>query len=126
VWNDHPKDAEAWKAWVKTRSDALAETLPELRSRLGVKVEPTRIAGVPAFIVTPGEIAPLKGLEGFGLELLDGGELLIGLRRRGGRCILLRLGLGMKRADQQSADGDRRRGAHCHPHSAAEDPSSHR
>jgi acetyl esterase/lipase len=57
VWNDHPKDAEAWKAWVKTRSDALAETLPELRSRLGVKVEPTRIAGVPAFIVTPGEIA---------------------------------------------------------------------
>ena len=56
VWNDHPKDAEAWKAWVKTRSDALAETLPELRSRLGVKVEPTTIAGVPAFVVTPSEI----------------------------------------------------------------------
>ena len=56
VWNDHPKDAEAWKAWVKTRSDGLAATLPELRSRLGVKVEPTTIAGVPAFVVTPSEI----------------------------------------------------------------------
>ena len=34
VWNDHPKDAEAWKAWVKMRSDALLATLPELRSGL--------------------------------------------------------------------------------------------
>ena len=56
VWNDHPKDAEAWKAWVKTRSDGLLATLPELRSRLGVKVEPTTIAGVAAFVVTPSEI----------------------------------------------------------------------
>jgi acetyl esterase/lipase len=56
VWNDHPKDAEAWKAWVKTRSDGLAATLPDLRAKLNVKVEPTKIGGVPAFIVTPDAI----------------------------------------------------------------------
>lgn len=56
VWNDHPKDAAAWKAWVKTRSDGLAATLPDLRAKLGVKVEPTRIGGVNAFIVTPDQI----------------------------------------------------------------------
>jgi monoterpene epsilon-lactone hydrolase len=56
VWNDHPKDAEAWKAWVKTRSDGLAATLPGLREKLGVKVEPTKIGGVKAFIVTPDNI----------------------------------------------------------------------
>jgi len=56
VWNDHPKDAAAWKAWVKTRSDGLAATLPDLRAKLGVKVEPTKIGGVNAFIVTPDQI----------------------------------------------------------------------
>jgi epsilon-lactone hydrolase len=56
VWNDHPKDADAWKAWVKTRSDGLAATLPALREKLGVKVEPTKIGGVNAFIVTPDNI----------------------------------------------------------------------
>ena len=38
-----PKDAEAWKAWVKPRR-ARRETLPELRAGAGVKVEPTKIA----------------------------------------------------------------------------------
>lgn len=56
VWNDHPKDAAAWKAWVKTRSDGLAATLPDLRARLNVKVEPTTIGGVPAFVVMPDAI----------------------------------------------------------------------
>jgi monoterpene epsilon-lactone hydrolase len=56
VWNDHPKDADAWKAWVKTRSDGLAATLPGLREKLGVKVEATKIGGVNAFIVTPDNI----------------------------------------------------------------------
>jgi acetyl esterase/lipase len=56
VWNDHPKDAAAWKAWVKMRSDGLAATLPGLREKLGVKVEPTTIAGVNAYIVTPSDI----------------------------------------------------------------------
>jgi epsilon-lactone hydrolase len=56
IWNDHPKDAAAWKALINARAEAVAKTLPDLRARLGVKVEPTKIAGVNAFIVTPDSI----------------------------------------------------------------------
>lgn len=56
IWNDHPKDAAAWKALINMRAEAVAKTLPELRERLGVKVEPTKIGGVNAFIVTPDNI----------------------------------------------------------------------
>ncbi len=53
IWNDHPKDAAAWKTLINARAEAVAKTLPDLRARLGVKVEPTKIAGVNAFMVTP-------------------------------------------------------------------------
>jgi acetyl esterase/lipase len=56
IWNDHPKDAAAWKVLINARAEAVAKTLPELRARLGVKVEPTTIGGVNAFIVTPNDI----------------------------------------------------------------------
>jgi epsilon-lactone hydrolase len=56
IWNDHPKDAAAWKALIKQRAEAVEKTLPDLRARLGVKVEPTKIGGVNAFIVTPNDI----------------------------------------------------------------------
>jgi acetyl esterase/lipase len=56
IWNDHPKDAAAWKALINARAEAVAKTLPELREKLGVKVEPTKIGGVNAFIVTPDAI----------------------------------------------------------------------
>jgi epsilon-lactone hydrolase len=53
IWNEHPKDAAAWKALIKTRADAVAATLPDLRAKLDVKVVPTKIGGVNVFIVTP-------------------------------------------------------------------------
>jgi monoterpene epsilon-lactone hydrolase len=53
IWNEHPKDAAAWKALIKTRADAVAATLPDLRAKLEVKVTPTKIGGVNVFIVTP-------------------------------------------------------------------------
>jgi monoterpene epsilon-lactone hydrolase len=53
TWNLHPKDAAEWKALINMRADAVAKTLPDLRARLGVKVEATKIGGVNAFIVTP-------------------------------------------------------------------------
>jgi acetyl esterase/lipase len=56
MWNDHPKDAAAWKALIKMRAEAVEKTLPDLRGRLGVKVEPTKIGGVNAFIVTPSDM----------------------------------------------------------------------
>jgi len=56
IWNDHPKDAAAWKALIKMRAEAVEKTLPDLRARLGVKVEPAKVAGVNTFIVTPNDI----------------------------------------------------------------------
>jgi acetyl esterase/lipase len=56
IWNEHPKDAAAWKALIKARADAVAATLPDLRAKLDVKVEPAKIAGVNVFIVTPDAI----------------------------------------------------------------------
>ena len=57
TWNEHPKNAQEWKALIDTRAAAVLATLPALRARLGVKVEPTTIAGVKAFLVTPDTIA---------------------------------------------------------------------
>lgn len=56
TWNVHPKSAQEWKELINMRADAVAKTLPDLRTRLGVKVEPTKIGGVNAFIVTPDTI----------------------------------------------------------------------
>ena len=56
TWNDHPKNAAEWKKLIDMRAEAVAKTLPELRAKLGVTVEPTKIGGVNAFIVTPGNI----------------------------------------------------------------------
>jgi acetyl esterase/lipase len=57
IWNDHPKSAEEWKALIARRADDIAKTLPELRQRLGVTVEPTVIGGVKAWLVTPDSVA---------------------------------------------------------------------
>jgi monoterpene epsilon-lactone hydrolase len=56
IWNDHPKSAEEWKVLIARLADGLVATLPDLRQRLGVRVEPTVIGGVKAYIVTPESI----------------------------------------------------------------------
>ena len=38
-WNDHPKDAAAWKTLIQTRADQIIKTLPALREKFGVKSE---------------------------------------------------------------------------------------
>src|SRR5437016_577670 len=58
TWNVIPKTAEEWKAQVKAGADAAVQALPALRQALHVKVEPTTIDGVKAFIVTPETISP--------------------------------------------------------------------
>jgi monoterpene epsilon-lactone hydrolase len=55
-WNDHPKDADAWKVLIKTRADAIIKTLPGLREKLGVKSEQVTVAGVNCYILTPDSI----------------------------------------------------------------------
>jgi epsilon-lactone hydrolase len=52
-WNDHPKDAAAWKALINMRAEQIIKTLPGLREKLGVKSEQVTIAGVPCYIITP-------------------------------------------------------------------------
>jgi epsilon-lactone hydrolase len=56
IWNDHPKSAEEWKVLIARLADGMVATLPDLRQRLGVRVEPTVIGGVKAYIVTPESI----------------------------------------------------------------------
>jgi epsilon-lactone hydrolase len=53
TWNVAPKSPAEWKAIVDKAAAAVIATLPEIRAALGVTVQPTTIAGVKAFIVTP-------------------------------------------------------------------------
>ena len=56
IWNEHPKSAAEWKVLIARLANGVVVTLPELRQRLGVKVEPTVIGGVKAYVVTPESI----------------------------------------------------------------------
>jgi acetyl esterase/lipase len=55
-WNDHPKDAAAWKALINARAELIIKTLPGMREKLGVKSEQVTIAGVNCYILTPDSI----------------------------------------------------------------------
>ena len=57
-WNVVPKTPAEWKAIVDKAAAAVVATLPEIRERLGVSVQPTTIDGVKAFIVKPKTTAP--------------------------------------------------------------------
>jgi len=56
-WNTHPKSAQEWKEFVQQRTVISVKIAAALREKMGVKVEPTVIGGVNAYIVTPREIA---------------------------------------------------------------------
>jgi acetyl esterase/lipase len=58
LWNVIPKTADEWKVQVSAGAAATLRTLPALRERLGVTVEPTLIDGVKAFRATPDTIPP--------------------------------------------------------------------
>ena len=55
-WNDHPRDAAAWKTLISMRADVINKTLPGLREKFGVKSEQVTIAGVNCYILTPDAI----------------------------------------------------------------------
>ena len=58
TWNVIPKTAEEWKAQVDASAAAMVKTLPALREKLGVRMEPLTIDGVNAYMVTPENIPP--------------------------------------------------------------------
>jgi acetyl esterase/lipase len=53
TWSEHPKSAQEWKVLIARVSDPIVAILPDMRKRLRVKVEPTVLGGVKAYIVTP-------------------------------------------------------------------------
>jgi monoterpene epsilon-lactone hydrolase len=57
-WNVLPKTPDEWRTATAAGADATIRLLPGMRERLHVKVEPTMIAGVHAFIVTPDVVPP--------------------------------------------------------------------
>jgi len=58
IWNEHPKSDAEWKALITRLQTGAEAGLPDLRKRLNVKVEPSTVAGVKTFMVTPETIAP--------------------------------------------------------------------
>lgn len=53
TWNVVPKSDDEWKAVVDKAAQGVVATLPELRAKLGVTVQPATMGGVKVFIVTP-------------------------------------------------------------------------
>jgi epsilon-lactone hydrolase len=58
AWDANPKSAAEWKELVAKLAAAGAALQPALREKLGVTMEPTVIAGVKAYILTPKVIPP--------------------------------------------------------------------
>src|SRR3954467_8623162 len=58
TWNVIPTTPEGWKEQVKAGYDATMKALPALREMMKVKVEPTTLDGVKAYLVTPETIPP--------------------------------------------------------------------
>ena len=57
-WDVLPKSGDEWKAVAAAGAAATIQTLPGLRERMQVKVEPITIGGVKAYVVTPDVIPP--------------------------------------------------------------------
>jgi epsilon-lactone hydrolase len=51
--NADPKTPEEWKAFVNQRAQSILAVLPALQENLRITVEPSTLAGVKVFIVTP-------------------------------------------------------------------------
>jgi len=92
IWNEHPKSAEEWKVLIARLADGVVATLPELRQRLGVKVEPTVIGGVKAYVITP-ESIPETNRNRL-LVHVHGGGYVFGPGEAGTREAILMAGYG--------------------------------
>src|SRR6516225_9927992 len=92
IWNEHPKSAEEWKVLIARDADGVVATLPDLRQRLGVKVEPTVIGGVKAYVVTP-EAIPETNRNRL-LVHVHGGGYVFGPGEAGTREAILMAGYG--------------------------------
>ena len=60
-WDTLPKTGEEWVPIVQTTAAATLKNVPGMQERLHVKIEPSTIDGVKAFIVTPEGFRPKTG-----------------------------------------------------------------
>src|SRR3954471_18158620 len=58
TYNQIPATNEGWKKQIRGVEEGTAKAPPALREALKVKVEPTTLDGVKAFIVTPENMPP--------------------------------------------------------------------
>ncbi|TCI00901.1 steryl acetyl hydrolase [Roseococcus sp. SYP-B2431] len=74
-WDSIPRDAAGWRALQAQSAATVAPHLPALRQHLKVQVEATRIAGVPAFVITPEDL-PAANRDRLLVHLHGGGYVL--------------------------------------------------
>lgn len=96
-WDVIPSDAAGWRRMQTASSAAIEPEMPALRAALRVEVERSRIAGVPVFVITPQQVAPvnrdrlLMHLHGGGYVLYPGevgaGEAMLMASHGGFRCV---------------------------------------
>jgi monoterpene epsilon-lactone hydrolase len=57
-WEVAPQTAAAWKELVVQSAAAVAPDIAAIRQRFDIKVEQSAVAGVPVFVITPGNLPP--------------------------------------------------------------------
>jgi acetyl esterase/lipase len=92
IWNDHPKDARAWKTWAGDFDARAEKLLPPLREKLGVTSTAGRIAGVPVFTLAPKALPAAHGDRV--LLHLHGGGYVLGGGESGTQEAILMAGIG--------------------------------
>jgi acetyl esterase/lipase len=90
AFNIPPETSAGWKARVEKAAAATIAALPALREALGVTVEPTTVAGVKAFTVTPRSIPERN--QGRLLLHLHGGVRVLNPGQAGTREAILMAG----------------------------------
>lgn len=75
AFNAVPASPQEWKARVAAAAQLNMALLPGLRERLGVTVEPTTIAGVKAFVVTP-KVLPAQNRNRLLMHLHGGARVM--------------------------------------------------
>lgn len=91
-WDLHPRNAQEWKAWSDEFSKTVAQSLPQLREKMGVTVSSGRMGGVPVYTVTPKTVPAANA--GRILLHFHGGGYVLGAGESGTLEAILMSGLG--------------------------------
>jgi epsilon-lactone hydrolase len=87
-WNVVPRNAAAWKELARQSSAAVASDISAIRERFKIDVQPSEIAGVQVFIVTPADL-PQANRERLLLHVHGGGYVLYPGEAGAGEAMLM-------------------------------------